>query len=426
MAIITYPLNNIDYTAEDAELYHATRSSGVFAANEDFPCSVTGIDSTVTIGEGIAWIRNSRFSGKVVANKEPVTLDLGPADMSYPRVDAIVLRFDANANATTLIKKQGVPSSNPVDPELVRTEAVYELHLYHIYRDAGTVGITSNKVNDMRPDPNFCGIMTDISTSVPTKLSQLVNDIMMPVSQGGTGATTASQARANLGVAPAGYGLGVLTSSLPAITTLAELDAVNANGWYKFDCGAGTPIQVSGEYFECAYLRVDTYDRNTMKMTLVPAFPNGANTSTLVRYKVEVDGNWGEWEWENPPMKLGVEYRTTERSNGKAVYAQLRTYGTVPYSDGMGFARKPIGYPVRRIVRFSASAGRTEDNTTDKYVPVYSIPYVYANASGEITNYVYVGVYTQPDKTDGTINIAYKSTPDNGEKLFCTIWYTKE
>ena len=35
MAIITYPLNNIEYTAEDAELYHATRTSGVFA-NDDF------------------------------------------------------------------------------------------------------------------------------------------------------------------------------------------------------------------------------------------------------------------------------------------------------------------------------------------------------------------------------------------------------
>ena len=49
MAIITYPLNNIEYTAEDAELYHATRTSGVFA-NDDFPITVSGDGNVVTIG----------------------------------------------------------------------------------------------------------------------------------------------------------------------------------------------------------------------------------------------------------------------------------------------------------------------------------------------------------------------------------------
>nr|DAG75024.1 MAG TPA: hypothetical protein [Caudoviricetes sp.] len=31
MAIITYPLNNIEYTAADAEIYNCTRTSGVYA-----------------------------------------------------------------------------------------------------------------------------------------------------------------------------------------------------------------------------------------------------------------------------------------------------------------------------------------------------------------------------------------------------------
>ena len=29
MSVITYPLNNIEYTASDAELYNCTRTSGV-------------------------------------------------------------------------------------------------------------------------------------------------------------------------------------------------------------------------------------------------------------------------------------------------------------------------------------------------------------------------------------------------------------
>ena len=95
MAIITYPLNNIEYTAEDAELYLSTRTSGVFA-NDDFPITVPGDRNTVTLGEGIGWIRNSKFAGKVVANKTEMPLDLGLPHATYTRIDAEALRFRAN------------------------------------------------------------------------------------------------------------------------------------------------------------------------------------------------------------------------------------------------------------------------------------------------------------------------------------------
>jgi hypothetical protein len=41
-------------------------------------------------------------------------------------------------------------------------------------------------------------------------------------------------------------------------------------------------------------------------------------------------GTWTALEWDNPPMVLGVEYRTTERFNGKAVYAKLFDIGELP------------------------------------------------------------------------------------------------
>ena len=44
-------------------------------------------------------------------------------------------------------------------------------------------------------------------------------------------------------------------------------------------------------------------------------------------------GTWGEWEWVNPPMMTGVEYRTTERHNGKSVYAKLVYAGYLPNND---------------------------------------------------------------------------------------------
>ena len=165
MAIITYPLNNIEYTAEDAELYHATRTSGVFA-NDDFPITVSGSGNVVTIGEGIGWIRNSKFSGKVVANKQEMSLDLGLPNATYPRIDAIVLRFSANANASEIIVKNGTAQTDPVPPEVIRTESVYELHLYHVYREAGAASVTSNNVTDLRANGTYCGLMADDVTMV--------------------------------------------------------------------------------------------------------------------------------------------------------------------------------------------------------------------------------------------------------------------
>lgn len=45
------------------------------------------------------------------------------------------------------------------------------------------------------------------------------------------------------------------------------------------------------------------------------------------------NGTWGAWEWVNPPMQLGVEYRTTERYQGKPVYVKLVNAGTMPTAN---------------------------------------------------------------------------------------------
>ena len=71
MSMITYPLNEITYSAEDAELFHCTRTSGIFSM-EDFEISVSGSDYTAVIGKGIGWIRNSHFSGKKFKKTEKI------------------------------------------------------------------------------------------------------------------------------------------------------------------------------------------------------------------------------------------------------------------------------------------------------------------------------------------------------------------
>lgn len=42
--------------------------------------------------------------------------------------------------------------------------------------------------------------------------------------------------------------------------------------------------------------------------------------------------------WVSPPMKLGVEYRSTERYNGKPVYAKLVNFGKLPNATSAGIS----------------------------------------------------------------------------------------
>lgn len=169
MSMITYPLNNVEYTAEDAELYNCTRTSGVYSG-EDFSCTVSGTNNNVTIGKGVGWIRNSRFSGKVFANKARVTLKLDIADAINPRIDIVAVRFDVSTNTTDLVIKKGMAAANPVMPEIVQTENVYELYLFSVYRETAATAITADNVTDLRLDASVCGLMADAVTSVDTSV----------------------------------------------------------------------------------------------------------------------------------------------------------------------------------------------------------------------------------------------------------------
>lgn len=167
MAILVYPLNNIDYTAEDAATYNSTRTSGIYAG-DDFAISLTGSDNTISIDVGMAWMHLSRFNGVAVALKTKTHVDMGLPNATYPRIDALVLQFDANKNGVELVSKQGTASSDPKPPAVSRTEALYELHLLHVRRNAGAASITAADVTDLRMNAQYCGLMADSVTRVDT------------------------------------------------------------------------------------------------------------------------------------------------------------------------------------------------------------------------------------------------------------------
>lgn len=160
MAIITYPLNNIEYTAADAEIYNCTRTSGVYANTDNFDLSITAA-RTVSVSPGMAWIKNDDFRGKAVAMTEAAELTFDAPDSTLNRLDFVVLGFSADDNKTTIYVKKGTPASSPVAPALSKTATLYELGLYIISVPAGLTALASGNVTDTRADGTYCGIMAD-------------------------------------------------------------------------------------------------------------------------------------------------------------------------------------------------------------------------------------------------------------------------
>lgn len=166
--IVTYPLGGITYDAEDAAAYFSTRTSGVFSTEEDFAVTVAEDGGTaVTVGAGRAWMHVSRFTGQSVTLREARTVELPFADSNLPRIDAVVLRYDATARTTTLKVLQGTPASKPSAPAISRTELVYDLCLCQISRPAGQTALTAANLTDTRTDEALCGLMRDGVTGIP-------------------------------------------------------------------------------------------------------------------------------------------------------------------------------------------------------------------------------------------------------------------
>lgn len=122
---------------------------------------------------------------------------------------------------------------------------------------------------------------------------------------------------ADVGAAPAGYGLG--TQNPSRLTTLLEVDSAGNSGWYE--------VRLNGESIE-GFTQGLLYV-NASALVIEQVFAPYLSLCKLVRYW-NVDYGWEPWEWVNSPMAIGVEYRTTERWQGKSVYTKVVNIGTLP------------------------------------------------------------------------------------------------
>lgn len=165
--IVLYPANGYDFDAADVAAYLAGLTSGAFSGDEDFPVTAAG-GLKVTVGAGRGWVHPSRFTGYSITKREADTLTMPLADPSLPRIDRIVMRYDAGARAASLQVLQGTASSTPTAPAISRTELIYDLCLAEITRPAGSTAVTTGQITDTRLDEKLCGIVRDGVTGIPT------------------------------------------------------------------------------------------------------------------------------------------------------------------------------------------------------------------------------------------------------------------
>ena len=154
--------------------------------------------------------------------------------------------------------------------------------------------------------------------SVPTDAAP-TEDSTKPVQSGGVAAALSNKA-------PAGFGLGGQSKEL---TSGDDLNTIWENGWYRW--GSSSPQnapKMTSEIGGSGYIfaRVTNYDTQNVLQEYWSLNQDAQNQAR----RICRNGVWGPLEWINPPMKLGAEYRTAERYNGKPVYAKAINFGQAP------------------------------------------------------------------------------------------------
>lgn len=149
------------------------------------------------------------------------------------------------------------------------------------------------------------------------------NATQIPVS-GEPGAETVAAALSNK--THAGFGLGGQSKEL---TSGDDLNTIWENGWYRW--GSRSPQnapKMTSDVGGAGYIfaRVTNYDAQNVLQEYWSLNQSAQNQAR----RICRNGTWGPLEWINPPMQLGIEYRTTERYSNKPVFVMTVDGGVFP------------------------------------------------------------------------------------------------
>ena len=157
--------DRIFYAEDFANYFKQFIGNGIYP-NPSTNLQVQSINNNMvlTVQSGSAFI-----NGYGYINNEPLEVMVSTANSAYARIDIIVLQLSYIDREIKVVYKEGVPKSNPIKPELVRNDDVYELQLAVINVKSGATAITQADITDTRLDTKVCGVVTAVVDSVDTE-----------------------------------------------------------------------------------------------------------------------------------------------------------------------------------------------------------------------------------------------------------------
>ena len=207
------------------------------------------------------------------------------------------------------------------------------------------------------------------------------------------------------GVAPAGYGLGETRPYIAKTSESGEYDADTINKTGFFAARTNTP---TGGW--CYGLHVNRND-NLAFQILTSEF---SEKEFALRKKIS--GVWQPWEWVNPPMELDIEYRTTERYQGKPGNGKAVNCGAVPDNTVKTVDLNALNVDAPLYITGYLA------RTTDDYK--FSVPYLYTDTNKAITQGVSLSFRNDNNNT-GTIAVQTHTTFSSEYTLYAVARYTK-
>lgn len=200
---------------------------------------------------------------------------------------------------------------------------------------------------------------------------------------------------ANGAYAPAGFGLGSNTVSA------ADPDTIAKTGFYHISLEEPSTGYTGNFYCHHINYNADHAAQIAFGMKNSTGILDGT-----VKKRYKAAGVWSEWEYVNPPMVPGVEYRTPERHNGKPVYVVMVDCGTAVNEKNTSLSTVLNAY---ETIRFAGTIGGDP------------MPYIMGDLPNANSAWLTIG-------KGGSAKFVktYCGTNMAGRQVYATVWYTKE
>ena len=248
-------------TAHIAAITDALFHSGV-CQNDDLTLAPAGA-MTAALGAGRALVNGYHYQ-----NDSPLNLTFGYADGTLARIDAVMLRRDANSRDIHAVVVPGTPAINPTAPACTRDADAYDLCLYHVRIPAGATAITASMITDRRADADLCGYVyckfSGIGTSVmQAAVDEMIASVSAELNQLNAGTAVMTKAQYD----PNGSGVDV-TAQIYKCTKNGKAYALTGHGGFgRFKVPAawasGDTWTVNGKSVP-AYCGADAVDGDTI------------------------------------------------------------------------------------------------------------------------------------------------------------------